>query len=61
MGNKRVGWDGTNGLLIIMSGRRIPAARTPTPDLAMPYEAPKQHREIAIAQPIAPKKGCYGY
>lgn len=29
----------------------------PIPDFAMPYEAPKEVRDIAMAQPIAPKKG----
>jgi len=29
----------------------------PTPDFAVPYEAPKQVKTIAAVQPIAPKKG----
>jgi hypothetical protein len=33
-------------------------AAIPTPDLAVPYEAPKQVKTIAAVQPIAPKKGC---
>lgn len=33
-------------------------AAIPTPDLAVPYEAPKQVKTMAQVQPIAPKKGC---
>lgn len=32
-------------------------AQIPTPDLAVPYAAPKQVKTIADVQPIAPKKG----
>jgi hypothetical protein len=32
-------------------------AQIPTPDLAVPYAAPKQQNTIAMAQPIAAKKG----
>lgn len=33
-------------------------AEIPTPDLAVPYAAPKQVKTIADVQPMAPKKGC---
>ena len=33
-------------------------AEMPTPDLAVPYAAPKQVKTMADVQPIAPKKGC---
>ena len=33
-------------------------AAIPTPDLAVPYEAPKQVKTMAQVQPMAPKKGC---
>lgn len=33
-------------------------AEIPTPDLAVPYAAPKQVKTMADVQPIAPKKGC---
>lgn len=33
-------------------------AAIPTPDLAVPYEAPRQVKTMAQVQPIAPKKGC---
>lgn len=32
-------------------------AAIPTPDLAVPYEAPRQVKTIALVQPMAPKKG----
>lgn len=32
-------------------------AEIPTPDLAVPYAAPKQVKTMAEVQPIAPKKG----
>jgi len=32
-------------------------AAMPTPDLAVPYEAPKQVKTMAEVQPMAPKKG----
>jgi hypothetical protein len=34
-------------------------AAMPTPDLAVPYEAPRQVKTMAAVQPMAPKKGCY--
>jgi hypothetical protein len=34
-------------------------AAMPTPDLAVPYEAPRQVKTIAAVQPMAPKKGCF--
>ena len=51
---------GCNGniLLTIRSGRKTPMAEMPTPDLAVPYAAPKQVKTMAEVQPIAPKKGC---
>jgi len=33
-------------------------AEIPTPDLAVPYAAPKQVKTMADVQPMAPKKGC---
>jgi hypothetical protein len=33
-------------------------AAIPTPDLAVPYAAPKQVKTMADVQPIAPKNGC---
>lgn len=33
-------------------------AAMPTPDLAVPYEAPRQVKTMAQVQPMAPKKGC---
>ena len=33
-------------------------AEIPTPDLAVPYAAPKQVNTMADVQPMAPKKGC---
>jgi hypothetical protein len=33
-------------------------AAMPTPDLAVPYEAPRQVKTIDAVQPMAPKKGC---
>lgn len=44
-------------LLTIRSGRSTPMAEMPTPDLAVPYAAPKQVKTMAEVQPIAPKKG----
>ena len=32
-------------------------AEIPTPDLAVPYAAPKEVNTIADVQPMAPKKG----
>jgi hypothetical protein len=40
------------------SGLKTPMAEIPTPDLAVPYAAPKQVKTIAEVQPIAPKNGC---
>ncbi len=33
-------------------------AAMPTPDLAVPYEAPRQVKTMEAVQPMAPKKGC---
>lgn len=44
--------------LIMSSGRKTEAAMIPMPDLAVPYEAPKQARVMAEVQPMAEKKGC---
>jgi hypothetical protein len=44
-------------LLTMRSGLKTPIAEIPTPDLAVPYAAPKQVKTIAEVQPIAPKKG----
>ena len=33
-------------------------AEIPTPDLAVPYAAPKHVKTMADVQPMAPKKGC---
>jgi hypothetical protein len=35
-------------------------AQIPTPDLAVPYAAPKHVKTMADVQPIAPKNGCIG-
>lgn len=40
------------------SGLVTEVAQIPTPDLAVPYEAPKQVKTIAAAQPMEPKKGA---
>ena len=40
------------------SGLKTQVAHTPTPDLAVPYEAPKQVKTMAAVQPMAPKKGA---
>jgi hypothetical protein len=40
------------------SGLRTPIAAIPTPDFAVPYEAPRQVKTMAAVQPIAPKNGC---
>lgn len=45
-------------LLTMRSGRRTPIAAIPTPDLAVPYEAPRQVKTMALVQPMTPKKGC---
>jgi hypothetical protein len=34
-------------------------AMIPMLDFAMPYEAPKQVKTMAAAQPMAPKKDCW--
>lgn len=44
-------------LFTIRSGRRTPIAAIPTPDLAVPYDAPRHVNTMAAVQPIAPKKG----
>jgi hypothetical protein len=44
-------------LFTIKSGRRTPIAEIPTPDLAVPYAAPKHVKTMADVQPIAPKNG----
>lgn len=44
--------------LISKSGLRTQVAQIPTPDLAVPYEAPKQVKMMAAAQPIEPKNGA---
>ena len=44
-------------LLTMRSGLKTPIAEIPTPDLAVPYAAPKQVKTMADVQPIAPKKG----
>ena len=44
--------------MTIKSGRRTPIEQIPTPDLAVPYAAPKQVKTMAAVQPIAPKNGC---
>lgn len=41
-----------------LSGRRMAALKTAPEDLAVPYEAPRQQRMVAAAQPRAPKKDC---
>src|SRR3569833_322552 len=47
-----------NLLLTIRSGLRTPMAAMPTPDFAVPYDAPRQVKTMAAVQPMAPKKGC---
>lgn len=44
-------------LLIIKSGLKTPAVTIPTPDFAVPYEAPKAQNTMDTAQPMAPKNG----
>jgi hypothetical protein len=39
------------------SGLKTEVAQIPTPDFAVPYEAPKQVKTIAEVQPMAPKNG----
>jgi hypothetical protein len=51
---------GGNTLLTMRSGRRTPMAAIPTPDLAVPYEAPRHVKTMAAVQPMAPKKGWDG-
>jgi len=48
----------TTGIIdfIISSGFKTPIDEIPTPDLAVPYEAPKFEKIKAIATPIYPKK-----
>jgi hypothetical protein len=43
---------------MIFSGWRILELMMPIEDFAIPYEAPKDVKTIAVAQPIAPKNGC---
>lgn len=40
------------------SGLNTQVAQIPTPDLAVPYEAPKEVKTMAAAHPIEPKKGA---
>lgn len=40
------------------SGLNTQVAQIPTPDLAVPYEAPKQVNTMAAAQPMEPKNGA---
>lgn len=47
----------TSVLRTIRSGRRILDDMMPILDFAMPYEAPKEVKTMAAAQPMAPKKG----
>lgn len=54
----RGGVDGCRDVLFtIRSGRRTPIAAIPTPDLAVPYDAPRHVKTMAAVQPMAPKKG----
>jgi hypothetical protein len=39
------------------SGLRTPIAEIPTPDLAVPYAAPKHVNTMAAVQPMVPKNG----
>jgi hypothetical protein len=39
------------------SGLKTEVAQIPTPDFAVPYEAPKHVKTIAEVQPMAPKNG----
>lgn len=56
--NIRSGKINRNLLRTMRSGRRILEDIIPMLDLAMPYEAPKQVKTMAAAQPIAPKNDC---
>lgn len=40
------------------SGLVTDVAQIPTPDLAVPYEAPKHVNTMAAAQPMEPKNGA---
>ena len=51
-------FQAVDALLTMRSGLKTPMAEIPTPDLAVPYAAPKQVKTIADVQPMAPKKGC---
>ena len=42
--------------LKISSGFKTPMLQIPTPDLAVPYEAPKLQKTRAEVTPIKPKK-----
>lgn len=45
-------------LRVQLSGLIMAALNTAPDDLAVPYDAPRQHRMVAMAQPNAPKKDC---
>lgn len=42
---------------MISSGLITPIAAIPTPDLAVPYAAPKQQKTMEAVAPMTPKKG----
>lgn len=48
---------GGDVLFTMRSGRRTPIAEIPTPDFAVPYDAPRHVKTMADVQPMAPKKG----
>lgn len=52
----------TTGMMqrITSSGRMTPMDATPTPDLAVPYAAPKLEKMSADAAPMKPKKDAAG-
>lgn len=43
---------------ITSSGRMTPMEAMPTPDLAVPYAAPKHEKTIEAIAPMNPKKGA---
>lgn len=43
-----------------ISGLKMPDAKTPALDLAVPYAAPKLAKTIEATHPMALKKGCRG-
>lgn len=45
-------------LRVQLSGLIMAALNTAPDDLAVPYDAPRQHSMVAIAHPNAPKKDC---